>query len=286
MYEAEEALHRAVSAARIEWRVTGTGGALDWSPDGSKVVTEGLQSSGVIDIRDAATGESVRSFAASDGEVTDVTYAPTGTLLGTTSAAGIAAVWDSTTGELLHDIGVPGGAPAWGPSFSPDGQLFAAAWPHDGDGLVRIMRVSTGEIVHELRGVPGAEGTSFSPDGTRLAVSSVTEPIAVIIDVESGVELLTLDGNPPILTDVAWSPDGALVATTGDAGPRSSTRHPVDKRWCSPATGPSARPSTGAPTRPGWPPPAPTARRRSGASSKAMGADDHPVGHRHSQRRR
>ena len=46
LHEAEEALHRAVSATRIEWRVTGTGGALDWSPDGSHVVTEGLQSSG------------------------------------------------------------------------------------------------------------------------------------------------------------------------------------------------------------------------------------------------
>ena len=223
LYEAEEALHRAVSAARIVWRVTGTGGTLDWSPDGSHVLTEGVESSGLIDIRDAATGEAVRSFAASDGEVTDVTYAPTGELVGTTSAAGIAAVWDSTTGELLHDMGVPGGAPAWGPSFSPDGQLFAAAWPHDGDGLVRIIRVATGEILHELRGVPGAEGTSFSPDGTRLAISSVTEPIAVVIDVASGVDLFALEEDLPV-TEVAWSPDGALVATTGGVFDATSGR--------------------------------------------------------------
>ena len=68
----------AVSAARIAWRVTGTGGAVDWSPDGSHVITEGLESSGLIDIRDAATGEAVRSFAASDGEVTDVSLRPDG----------------------------------------------------------------------------------------------------------------------------------------------------------------------------------------------------------------
>ena len=105
LHEAEEALHGAVSAARITWRATGTGGAVAWSPDGSHVITEGLESSGLIDVRDAATGEAVRSFAASDGEVTDVSHALTGTLLGTTSADGIAAVWDSTTGELLQRVG-------------------------------------------------------------------------------------------------------------------------------------------------------------------------------------
>ena len=219
LYEAEEALHGAVSAARIAWRVTGTGGTVDWSPDGSHVVTEGLESSGLIDIRDAATGEAVRSFAASDGEVTDVSHAPTGTLLGTTSADGIAAVWDSTTGELLQRVGA-GGGPAWGPSFSPDGQLFAAAWPQDGEGLVRIMRVSTGEIVHELRGIPGAKSTSFSPDGTGLVVSSATEPTVVTIDVASGAEQVTLEGSLPGVAEVAWSPDGASIATTGDVSPR------------------------------------------------------------------
>ena len=74
--------------------------------------------------------------------------------------------------------------------------------------------------MHELRGIPGAKGTSFSPDGTRLAVSSVTEPIGVIIDVASGAELVTLEGSLPGVTEVAWSPDGASIATTGDVGPR------------------------------------------------------------------
>ena len=101
--EAEEALHAAVAAARINWRVTDTGGAVDWSPDGSHIVTEGPESSGRVDIRDAASGASIRSFAASDGDVTDVTFDSSGTLLGTTGADGRAALWDTATGARLHD---------------------------------------------------------------------------------------------------------------------------------------------------------------------------------------
>jgi hypothetical protein len=33
--EAEDALHRAVSSSRIELRVPGIGGAVDWSPAGT-----------------------------------------------------------------------------------------------------------------------------------------------------------------------------------------------------------------------------------------------------------
>ena len=62
--EAEEALHTAVTASRIELRVPGVGGRLDWSPDGTVFVTEGPEGSGIVDIRDARHRRSVRSFQA------------------------------------------------------------------------------------------------------------------------------------------------------------------------------------------------------------------------------
>jgi hypothetical protein len=53
---AEEALHRAVAASRLTLEVRGLGGLLAWSPRGV-FVTEGAEDSGMIDIRDAETGE-------------------------------------------------------------------------------------------------------------------------------------------------------------------------------------------------------------------------------------
>src|SRR4029453_18913042 len=71
--EAEEALHRAVVASRLALEVPELGGLLAWSSRGV-FVTEGPQDSGLIDIRDAETGESVRSFHGHDGDVTDVAF--------------------------------------------------------------------------------------------------------------------------------------------------------------------------------------------------------------------
>jgi WD40 repeat protein/DNA-binding SARP family transcriptional activator len=215
--EAEEALHRAVTADQIELRVPGVGGELAWSPDGQVFVTEGPQSSGIVDIRDAHTGASVRSFQGHDLDVTGVAFNHDGTLMATTGADGAARVWDPATGEELHSIEHPGGTGAWGPSFSPDGAYFAAAWPDDHGGVVRVLDLESGRV-HEIDRVPGPVATSFDPSGTRLAVASQLEPIAVVLDVDSGEELLTATGHFSPLNDVTWSPDGSTIATTADDG--------------------------------------------------------------------
>ncbi|HJS26274.1 MAG TPA: BTAD domain-containing putative transcriptional regulator, partial [Actinomycetota bacterium] len=77
--EAEDALHRAVTASRLELEVPGLGGLLAWSPRGV-FVTEGPQNSGLIDIRDSKTGERVRSFQGHDGDVNDVAFSPDGSM--------------------------------------------------------------------------------------------------------------------------------------------------------------------------------------------------------------
>ena len=171
-----------------------------------------------MDIRDARTGASVRSFHGHDLDVTDVAFNHDGTLMATTGADGAARVWDPATGEELHSIERPGGRGAWGPSFSQDGAYFAAAWPDDHGGVVRVLDLGSGRIVNEIDRVPGPIATSFDPGAARLAVASNQEPIAVVLDVESGDELFTATGHFAPLRDVAWSPDGSTIATAADDG--------------------------------------------------------------------
>jgi WD40 repeat protein/DNA-binding SARP family transcriptional activator len=209
--EAEEALHRAVTASRIVLRFPGVGGALDWSPDGTIFVTEGPEDSGMVDIRDARTGESVRSFPGHDIDINEVAFNHDGTMVATVGDDGAARIWDPTTREEVHAIEVPEDEEVWGPSFSPDGSLFAAAWP--GEGVVRVVHLASGRIVREIHSVPGAFNTSFDPSGTRIVVSS-QQPRAVVLDLESGDELLGLEGHQLELSDVAWSPDGTAIATS------------------------------------------------------------------------
>jgi hypothetical protein len=126
--EAEEALHRAVVASRLVMSVPGMGGLLDWSPTGA-FVTEGVPDSGIIDIRDGQTGQSVLSFEGHDGDVNDVAFSPDGSMLASTGDDGKLKVWDSSAGRLLASAS--GNGAVFGPSFSADGSLVAAAW-HDG----------------------------------------------------------------------------------------------------------------------------------------------------------
>ena len=171
--ETEEALHRAVVASRLELEVPELGGLLAWSPKGV-FVTEGPENSGMIDIRDDETGESVLAFKAHDGDINDVAFSPDGSLLATTGDDGTLKVWNASTGRLISSVSADAGAfGVWGPSFSEDGSLVAAAWSdwEETSGGVRVLDLSTDRVVSDVP-IVGAIDTALSPDGKRLAVAS------------------------------------------------------------------------------------------------------------------
>jgi WD40 repeat protein/DNA-binding SARP family transcriptional activator len=209
--EAEEALHRAVTASRVVLTVPGLGGSLAWSPDGSIFVTEGQENTGQIDIRDAATGRSIRSFHGHDVDVNDVAFSPDGAMLATTGDDGFARLWDPVTGE--RPLEVPGHGAVWSPSFGPHGTLFAAEW-YD-EGVVRLVETRTGRVIQEIP-THGLSDISFAPGGRRLAVGAGAEGRPVVVDVTTGATLFTLQSGP--VHDVAWSPDGRWIATARDDG--------------------------------------------------------------------
>ena len=184
--EAVEALHEAVASSRLLLSVPDLGGNVDWSPDGTVFVTEGPEDSGLVDIRDAQTGESVLSFLGHDIDVNDVAFSPDGSMLATTGDDGALRLWDPTTGDELKTFefgagqddhqaergrpvsGQPERVPVGGPSFSADGTSVAASWFYE--GVVRVFDLQSGETRSEIRTT--GDTTSLRPDGEQIVVGN------------------------------------------------------------------------------------------------------------------
>ena len=218
--EAEGALHAAVTASRIQLTVSGVGGQVDWSPQGV-FVTEGPENTGLIDIRDAATGETVRRWTGHDPEnndINDVRFSPDGSMLATAGDDGTLQVWDPSKGESLASVG--GTGTVLGPSFDADGSLVAASWPDQ--SKVEIADPMTGRVVRTIGGLNRFPAdTALSPDGGRVAVAMGDIDVVQVFDVDSGDLVFGLPGHNYSVFSVSWSPDGRRIATgSGDSGVR------------------------------------------------------------------
>ncbi|MBI3242691.1 MAG: protein kinase [Chloroflexi bacterium] len=241
--EAEEALHRAVSAAQPHLALRGhSSGVSDvaFSPDGTRLATASLD--GTAKIWDATTGQELftlpqgghagasgghgdhggEAAGAPGGELYSVAFNPAerGTRLATAGQDGTVTVWDISTapGEALLTLGEAAQAPPISAiAFSPDGTRLAAA---STDGTVRVWDLATERVLLtlsiQLAQPPDytivPHDVAFSPDGTRLATVG-PDNTARVWDAVTGEELLTLAGHNSVILDLAFSPDGQRLAT-------------------------------------------------------------------------
>jgi WD40 repeat protein/DNA-binding SARP family transcriptional activator/energy-coupling factor transporter ATP-binding protein EcfA2 len=233
--EAEEALHRAVQADRTLLTVTrtehldttggpGEHGGAAFSPDGATVAMPADHNTAKL--VNAATGRAVWTFAGHTDRVTDVAFSPDGTRLATASTDHTARVWDVATGRVAAILRGHTG-PVVRLAFSPDGRRLAtASW----DGAARVWAIGSATALTVLHHPGPLAAVAFSPDGTHLAVAGGMRADFLvgemrIWDLASRRQVLRLRTPPfttkrliAVISDVAFSPDGSLLATTGGLG--------------------------------------------------------------------
>src|SRR5262249_35477222 len=110
-------------------------------------------------------------------------------------------------------------------AFSPDGQRLAT-YARDAtarDTTMKVWNAQTGQEILSIKTVGGGIcSVVFSPDGTRLAGSSLASSSRVgaggigeviVWDAQTGKELLTLKGHTAEVSSVVYSPDGTRLFT-------------------------------------------------------------------------
>ncbi|TFK61161.1 WD40 repeat-like protein [Pluteus cervinus] len=131
-------------------------------------------------------------------------------------------IWDSRTGEAVHQPLNGHIRRVQSVVFSPDNRLLASG---SADGSIRIWNVATGAVT-TMGGHSGdIRCIAFSPDGQRIASASISIGIGVQIwDVNTGRTI----GGPwfdSLAWSVAFSPDGERIVTNYSGGGIAAIRN-------------------------------------------------------------
>ncbi len=142
------------------------------------------------------TAEPILTLSGHANTVTCVAYDPTGRWIATGSKDNTARIWDAQSGRMTRTLEDHSG---WvlAVGFSPDGMRLATAHT---DGTARIWEVETGRSMLSLRGQANQTLHSAWDWDSSGSWPSVVRP------------------NADWVLQVAWSPDGRLIATGGQDG--------------------------------------------------------------------
>ncbi len=206
-------------------RFEGHDGAVEglaFSPDGAILAT--ASHDWTIGIWDLATGARLQTLRGHGFRVNGVVFSPDGTFLASAGDDTNVTLWDVASGRRVQTLkhGQDGFVRAV--AFDPTGALLASAGQGTGP---HIWEATTGEHLRQLDSgeVDVVFALSFSPDGRLLAsaaldlvrqgprnVQTAFGPLSVD-DPHTGEAVARLAGHSEIVTSIAWSPDGATLAS-------------------------------------------------------------------------
>jgi WD40 repeat protein len=223
----------------------GNVGAPTFSPDSRTLVARGNDQS--IYFWDAATGEQIRQIRAKQeplakgarvrllGNINGpaaLVFSPDGKTIANVESivadrkiATALKFWDVETGKEIRQLDLKQPNGIYAVAYAPDGKTLA----YGGRNAIYLVDPSTCKEIRQFQGQqPALASLVFSPDSKTLAVKGLTGSVVTLYDVETGKEVrklyqstqglrqpVALNRYAASQRDVAFSPDGKLVALGG-----------------------------------------------------------------------
>ncbi|HEY7426047.1 MAG TPA: sigma-70 family RNA polymerase sigma factor [Gemmataceae bacterium] len=215
----------------VRFRHEGEAWSLVFSPNGK--ILAALTASRVI-LWDARTGKEIQRLPEMRGSIPIgrlIDFSPDGRTLAGPQDSNHVGLWNVATGKLLRALDVPSknkgielsGSGLHTIRFSPDGRFLAVAGSNN---RCYVLDAVTGEALHHFKeertdGPPVSPNSlMFSPDSKMLAMQVLVrwKPMAYEIqvrDVRTGKILRRWQVGSDFLCDLAFSPDGKMLAAGG-----------------------------------------------------------------------
>jgi WD40 repeat protein len=171
-----------------------------------------------VGLFDIAAKKLLRIFPGNQYGMDALAFSPDGKTLATGSNEGFVRLWDIETGEAYR---------TWQPSergaiesvaYSPDGKILATG---NTEGNIMLWDAESAKLLRTMSEEPLVRHLVFSPDGATLVSGGYMEKGEEVIG-SQGHAWNTADGAfkqrfneaDRMLTGIAFSPDGRLLATT------------------------------------------------------------------------
>jgi len=214
-----------------------------WSPDGGRLASGGVD--GMVRIWDADTGRKIAELRGHDSGVKCVTWSPDGRRLASASRDKTCRIWDVATastelilightdavfsaawsgdGRKLASGGVDQTVKIWDAATGKETfttarneEVFSVSWNPDATCLAVSSSLTTTVVDaaagKELLSLDQGASVDWSPNGNWLATGGYARKVR-IRDRVSGADIVTLGRHNSAVTCVAWSPDGARLAS-------------------------------------------------------------------------